>query len=211
MDLAATGDYRAILMDCLMPEMDGYQATAAIREAESGARHVPIIAMTAGALAEDRERCLAAGMDDYVAKPVMTADLAATLGAWTAAGRERAQIEARLAQLRDAGPGLGPPVLAGLLRRLSDGAPQLLEEILQALALDDLEGVRQSAHQLKGVAANLGATTLAETCDRVMAAAHSGDPDRTVEAVTGLRERLRLVLSAVGAVATSLTNGAPMT
>ena len=64
---------------------------------------------------------------------------------------------------------------------------------------------------MKGIAANLGVTTLAETCDRVMAAAHSDDPDRTVEAVTGLRERLRLVLSAVDALAASLACDAPVT
>jgi CheY-like chemotaxis protein len=77
-------DYSAVLMDCTMPEMDGYQATRRIRNSGSGTRnqHVPIIAVTAGAVAGDRERCLRAGMNDYLAKPIELADLAAVLAKW---------------------------------------------------------------------------------------------------------------------------------
>ena len=71
----ASGDYEAILMDCQMPEMDGYQAAAAIRAHEGPHQHTPIIAMTASAREEDKRRCLAAGMDDHLAKPMAKADL----------------------------------------------------------------------------------------------------------------------------------------
>jgi len=71
--------YDAVLMDCMMPEMDGYAATEAIRRAENGGRHTPIIAMTANAMPGDREHCLSVGMDDYVAKPVNVETLRAVL------------------------------------------------------------------------------------------------------------------------------------
>jgi CheY-like chemotaxis protein len=82
LQLAATKPYQAILMDCQMPKMDGYTATTELRHREDPDQHVPIIAMTAGALAEDRDRCYAAGMDDYLAKPIDPDQLQAALDRW---------------------------------------------------------------------------------------------------------------------------------
>ncbi len=78
-------------MDCHMPEMDGYQATVELRVTEGDGRRTPVIAMTAGVLAEDRERCRAAGMDDFVAKPVNLDDLDRAVSRWLRRGQVPAQ------------------------------------------------------------------------------------------------------------------------
>jgi CheY-like chemotaxis protein len=81
-DMASTGDYDMIFMDCQMPVMDGYQATGELRALESERARIPIVAMTAHAMAGDRERCLEAGMDDYIAKPLGERGLREVLERW---------------------------------------------------------------------------------------------------------------------------------
>jgi CheY-like chemotaxis protein len=82
---AGTGAYDLILMDVHMPELDGFAATAAIRAAEGASRHLPIVAMTARAMAGDRDQCLAVGMDDYISKPVRLEELSTVLERWVCA------------------------------------------------------------------------------------------------------------------------------
>jgi two-component system sensor histidine kinase/response regulator len=77
--------YGLVLMDCQLPVLDGFQATAEIRRREGPTRHTPIVAMTAGVL-EDRQRCLAAGMDDHIAKPVLLGEVQALLSRWLRSG-----------------------------------------------------------------------------------------------------------------------------
>jgi PAS domain S-box-containing protein len=95
-DLAAVETYDAILMDCRMPRMDGFSATAALRRSEGEGRHTPIIAMTASALVADREACFAAGMDDYLTKPVRATELEDVLNRWTTGRATDATADANL-------------------------------------------------------------------------------------------------------------------
>jgi len=85
-------NYDVILMDCLMPEMDGFEAAREIRRIESGARRIPIIALTANAMKGDRDRCLEAGMDDYLSKPVDPALLDTTIRRWTASAEPAVKL-----------------------------------------------------------------------------------------------------------------------
>jgi CheY-like chemotaxis protein len=89
--------YDVVLMDCQMPECDGFEATTLIRQMEAGRRRTPIVALTANAMAGDRERCLAAGMDDYLAKPLRLHDLTETMARWAAPQRRRATADSSLA------------------------------------------------------------------------------------------------------------------
>jgi CheY-like chemotaxis protein/HPt (histidine-containing phosphotransfer) domain-containing protein len=182
--------YGAVLMDCQLPVMDGYQATAEIRRREGTAHHTPIIAMTGAALQGDRERCLGAGMDDYLAKPVLVAELQAVLSRWlegavttpTVTGSaDWAQSAAevldpdRLAELRhlDA-TGNGSALVGRLVDAFLASAPADLAELRAAIQRGDATAVHHVAHRLKGAAGTLGSTGMVEVCQELEALARAG-------------------------------------
>jgi CheY-like chemotaxis protein len=192
-------------MDCLMPGMDGYTATAEIRRHERVGRHVPIIALTASALPEDKARCLAAGMDDHIPKPLMPAEVAHVMQVWSAPSATglaavRAEVEKRLDQLRPPGAGANPPTLVTLLVATADRLPEHIEQIGRALDLSDADRLRHEAHQVKGAMANLGVTAAHEACGRLETLARDKDLDAAAEVWDEARPLLDLVHEAVDAI-----------
>lgn len=189
--------YHAVLMDCQMPRMDGYTATRELRRRERDHGHLPVIAMTAGALAEDRDRCMAAGMDDYVSKPVSADELEHALARWVnvtapQAGNEdlRASVEYRLDELR----GADTPAEQELVDRLVDHflvrAPEMTSALYHALGRHDSQEIADQAHSLRGAAGNIGAVGLAACCQELEEHARSGEPASLAEAAPRLQDEL---------------------
>jgi two-component system, sensor histidine kinase and response regulator len=185
-DLARTGfevlealegaAYSAVLLDCQMPQLDGFQTVGEVRRREGRGRSTPVIAMTASAMRGDRERCLAAGMDDYLAKPFHLSQLAAVLGRWipgaTAraldAGRPGARetvvdscVEARLSRHRRRPDFDFAPSLTRLFLR---EAATLVAGLREAARREDPEALWRIAHDLRGDSGTVGASEVAAVC-----------------------------------------------
>ena len=179
--------YDIVLMDCQMPEMDGYEATRRIREMEkeNRKRKAPlyIVAMTANAMRGDREKCLSSGMDDYLTKPLRSADLQAALEQWhqSDGGALRTENIAKLptldmdviAELSSMPPEDGTPALNKLIDMFLDSAPAHVADIRSSA--DAPERMGQAAHLFRGICLNLGASRLAEICQQIENAAVCGE------------------------------------
>jgi CheY-like chemotaxis protein len=180
--------YDAILMDCQMPELSGYEATAAIRAYEGATRHTPIIALTAGARREDRERCLAGGMDSYLAKPLIK-DVLLALVASSAKSGPTATDAAPAAHAATTEVMIDPAVLEELFA-LAEGSghdflPNLVDQFVReteprlvelrtALEAGDAASVGRIAHVIQGSALQLGGRRLALSGSRLESKATAG-------------------------------------
>ena len=222
----ADGPYAAVLMDCQMPVMDGFQATAAIRDQEGDERRIPIIAMTAAAMEGDRERCLTAGMDDYLAKPLRSDQVGDTLARWVGDGpgpepdpvpavRVPAEEEVVLdpkavAQLRTLGERAGFDVVGEVLDLFRRDTPARLAALRRSVAEGDAARVQETAHTLKGSSVSLGATTMAEVCRRLEKLGRTGELDEAGSAVAELEAEFPRVTAALDTTfATTASRGEP--
>ncbi len=162
--------YQLILMDCNMLEMDGYQATREIRRREAPSRHTPIVALTANALSGDREKCIDAGMDDYLAKPIRSEDLLDVLHRW-----DPPLHAETLDHLREL-VGSDESALVEIFEQFLGELPARQRCIHEAMRSGDGEGLRQAAHALKGSSSVLGAVRLADVCAQIEEASRSDVP-----------------------------------
>jgi two-component system, sensor histidine kinase and response regulator len=204
--------YAAIFMDCQMPVMDGYEATRAIRELEGDRRHTPIIAMTAAAMAGDREACLEAGMDDYMAKPIRPEVVRQALERWAPGTIDGNGDDPQHAA--DATAGVIDQSRIELLEQLDRDGGDLLSEVLHQYISDatsrmaslrvavddgDLGAAAETAHAMRGASANVGASMMATLCGRIEEFAKRGDASGCA-ALLGVAddefERVRIALTA---------------
>jgi CheY-like chemotaxis protein/HPt (histidine-containing phosphotransfer) domain-containing protein len=201
--------YELVLMDCQMPELDGFEATRGMRtlEAASGAR-TPIVALTANAMDGDRERCLEAGMDDYLAKPFKRSELMAVLRRWIAltprlpaslepvppaAGNEPGNAESAPADFDaaafqatlPAGMGVNSPLARKLTRLFAGETAKLIAEIERAGA--DTQALCRAAHSLKSSGASVGASVVAGIAREMEALARAGQTAALADHAARLR------------------------
>jgi PAS domain S-box-containing protein len=219
-----TTRYDLVFMDCQMPVMDGFKATSIIRDPSSAVmdHNVPVIAMTAHAMNDDRRRCLEAGMDDYISKPIRTLELAALIQRWIE--RQGAHDSA---PGQDGGGHVGLPGPAhdadddqahggirmvfdqeGLMERLSGDIglarmvveafvsdfPAMLEKIERSLISNDPAGVTLHAHAMKGAAGNSGAVAIRDASLLLEEAARSGDASQASDILSGLHRQFDLFI-----------------
>ena len=207
-ELSAKTQFDLILMDCHMPEMDGYDATRAIRirEASSGAgKRVPIIALTANAMAQDRADCINAGMDDHLGKPFSRQQIQEAIERWlpsevkvTPAQAARNEtplplpteivLDRRvLRQLSDLQSQEDPDLLARVLSLYLNESPKEMAALAQAVAVAAAVAIRRPAHSLKSSSANIGASAMSQLCADLEAAVRSGK----IEGAPALYDKLK--------------------
>ncbi len=228
-DVAATGaeavlllrllSYDIVFMDCQMPEMNGYEATREIRRQKGLNRKVPIVAMTANAMAGDREECLAAGMDDYIAKPIELDQIVEILQRWArpSSDTDRNKTSPTRSSLPAVTVSKPPPTQPAInaeaidrLRELSDGNQNFLKDLFgmyhsdttqrlaslrTAASAGDAGGLRRAAHAIKGSSLNVGALTLADLCQQVELLADSGVRDAVAGLVSQIEQEFERVKS----------------
>ncbi len=212
-ETVAREDYDLVLMDCHMPEMDGFEATRAIRRAEPAGAHLPIVAMTADARDEDHQNCLLAGMDDFITKPTNLDSLKGVLDRWLPAP-ERRRASRPGTQPLSAAPTLGMAMLLEIFNGDRNAVIDLLTAALGSINGDfkrievaaaerDFETVIEAAHRLKGTGGSIRSARLVEICSAIQSQARA----EPATIPLALLAELRAGVSAVTAEIASLKKG----
>jgi CheY-like chemotaxis protein len=212
--------YDLVLMDCQMPEMDGFEATRRIRSGDAGEAHrsIPIIAMTARAMQGDREKCLDAGMDDYLAKPINTAALIDMLNTWLSRKGELVKRETgAAADDNESRPVLNLPEVRERLMNSDDlvtqvidtfieDTPKRLARLRESLASGDMADATLQSHSIKGAAAAVSAGRVREAALAMEKACRAGvDADRVISLLPSLEREFEELKLFVGKVRRSVT------
>jgi two-component system, sensor histidine kinase and response regulator len=215
--------YDLILMDGQMPEMDGYEASRRIREAEcdnqangkmaSAPRHIPIIALTANAMQGDREKCLAAGMDDYLTKPMKSDQLAEILDKWLPS-QENVELKTPHADQRNqesmpiqAAPSIdlsvlnnlrqmgGPDLSAKMVEQFIKDAIACVKMVEEAVSTTDQSSFAEAAHGLKGICANMGVIAMRNLICQLEGYGKNGTWQQAQELLLSVRTELKKVIA----------------
>jgi two-component system, sensor histidine kinase and response regulator len=209
LDLASAERFDLVFMDVQMPEMDGLAATAAIRKSETNSRtHLPIFAMTAHAMTGDRERCLQAGMDGYITKPVRFSDIEQAISGLTSTPLIRTLPADAAARSWNKAEALGriegdEELLQEMCQIFLDNSPKLLQKLHQAVATGDADGVMCAAHSLKGASSCLSASATSHAARQLEEMGRNRDLSRASDTLAMLDRELadlNLDLKALGEV-----------
>jgi len=208
--------YDIVFMDCNMPELDGFAATAAIRASEGKNQHTVIIAMTANALKGDREKCLSSGMDDYTSKPVSQKELARVVGRWSASlpppaepapDQSRVVHEAsvidtrRLDELAELGDEEDPRWLTTILQKFEEDTSSRIVKLVVAAEGGSAADLEHVAHALKGSCSNVGAISMAAVAHQLQLLARSGSVNEAGDLIGVLEKEFARVKEGFGAYA----------
>jgi PAS domain S-box-containing protein len=209
--------YDLVLMDVQMPEMDGLEATAAIRKLSGERGRMPIVAMTANAMRGDDERCLAAGMNDYLAKPIDRMKLADVIARW--GGKKPGKTEEPATQenfeslfngtlFNDLVESIGAEAMGELVQTFIDDSSQRLAAIENGLGDPSLGVASAEAHSLKGASANLGFESFALIAVRLEAAAKAGDAESCRAEIAAFRQTMQDLPKRLAAMGIVISGGA---
>jgi signal transduction histidine kinase/CheY-like chemotaxis protein len=206
LEILSHARYDAVLMDCQMPRLDGFEATRALRAREAAGERTPVVALTANVLEGDREACLAAGMDDYLAKPFDRDALRGVLRRWLpqpggAPHAASAPLDpAALDAIRSLNPARGDALVAKVVSAYLASAPTALAELRACAEAGDADGLSFQAHALKSSSGHVGARRMVELARSLEGDARERELKRAKDLVDALDEEWRRVRDALGSL-----------